>query len=104
MKKSNNDIVKALVMITQIGISIMVPIAFSLFIGYRLDRWLSTGYWIIIMIPVGILAAFKSIYQLTKDFYQKDLEKESKENQYMEELMKEGSENRERDARERDAK
>ena len=66
MKK---DRIKALLMISQIGISMIVPIFLAAFIGNWLDAKFGTGFFFLIFLLLGILAAFRNIYKLTKTFY-----------------------------------
>lgn len=86
-KRSENiEIAKAFSMILQLGISIMVPIALCLFIGYELDRFFETNYITVIFIFLGMAAGIKSVYTITKGFYSRDLEREMKEQQYYDDL------------------
>ncbi len=64
-KRENKDILNALAMITQIGLSMMTCMVVSFAIGYYLDRWLGTKFWVMILLLVGILAAIKSLFILT---------------------------------------
>lgn len=89
MKKNNGDVVKALTMVTQIGISMLVSVLGSGFIGLKLDQWLSTDCFFVIFLIMGILAAFRSLYFLTKQFYARNLEKEQKEQEYFNQLDRE---------------
>lgn len=86
-KRSDNiEIVKAFSMVLQLGISIMVPIALCLFVGYELDKFFETGFITVIFVFLGMAAGIKSVYTITKGFYSKDLEREKKEQQYYDEL------------------
>lgn len=76
-------------MITQIGISMIVPIFLGAFIGYQLDRLFGTGFLFLVFLLLGILAAFRNIYKLTKPFYAEDLKREEKEQAYWDSLKKE---------------
>ncbi len=104
LKRIEKDVVKAFVMVTQIGISMVASIGLAIVIGISLDRWLSTDYWVLVMALVGILAGFRSVYYLTKGFYSKELDKENEETQYIEGLKREGREGGGRNARGRDEK
>lgn len=77
---------KAFLMISQISISMIVPIFLSSYIGYRLDMHFETGYWFIVFLILGIAAAFRNIYKLTKPFYADDLKAEQKEQAYWDSL------------------
>lgn len=93
--KKNKNVVKALAMITQVGISMMTPILLCIFIGYQLDKHFHTKYWFIIFMVLGILAAFRNVYYMTKQFYAKDKAREDAELKYMEDLKREARQNAE---------
>ena len=79
VKKEKNKVFKALAIISQVGITMMTPLLISGFIGMKLDQWFSTGGWFIIFLSMGVLAAFRSLFLLTRQFYSNDLEKEQAE-------------------------
>jgi|GEM_PF-2203999 len=89
--KKDRPVIKGLLMISQIGISMIVPIFLGAFFGYQLDRWLGKGFFFLIFLLFGILAAFRNIYKLTKPFYAEDLAREKEEQAYWQSL-KEGKE------------
>lgn len=86
--KKDRPVIKALLMISQIGISMIVPIFLGAFLGYQLDRWLGTGFFFLVFLFFGILAAFRNIYKLMKPFYAEDLKREQQQQAYWEELRK----------------
>ena len=90
--KNDKKVWKAVVMITQIGITMLVPIFLCLFIGMKLDKWLETNFITLIGIFIGILAAFRNVYILTKQFYAKDKAREDAELKYLSDL-KQGKKN-----------
>ena len=81
--KSDKGIVKGIVMITQIGISVLVPIFLCLFVGKWLDGLFHTSYITLIGIALGIITAFRNIYKLTKQFYAKDKANEDAHLKYL---------------------
>ena len=87
MNKKEKNILKAFAMISQISITILVPICLSGWIGQ-----FHTQIWFVIMIVLGIGAAFRNVYYLTKSFYSEDMRKEHDRLQYIEELKKQGQE------------
>ena len=89
MKKEKNKVFKALAMISQIGITMMTPLLISGFIGMKLDEWFSTGCWFIIFLIMGVLAAFRSLFLLTRQFYSNDLAKEQAEQEYFNSMKRE---------------
>lgn len=82
-------IVNGMSMILQIGISMMVPAALCLFIGIKIDKWLSTRYFVLIFLALGFAAGIRSVYMITKGFYAKDLERENKEQRYFAQMYEE---------------
>ncbi len=84
---------KGLVMLTQIGISMMVPIFLCLFLGIKIDQWLNTNWLVLIFLGLGIGAAFRNVYHLTKNFYAKDKAREDAQQQYYEQMKKEREKN-----------
>ncbi|MDD5934005.1 MAG: AtpZ/AtpI family protein [Clostridiales bacterium] len=84
--KSDKKVLKSFVLITQIGITMIVPIFLCLFVGMKLDEWFKTNFITIIGIILGILAAFRNVYVMTKQFYLKDKEKEDAQLRYIQEL------------------
>ena len=66
-KGSPNDMFKALAVVSQIGITIVVCVAIGLLLGTLLDRWLGTSPWLlIIFILIGIGTAIRSIVDFAK--------------------------------------
>ncbi len=55
-----------LVLITQFGINMIVPIFLCFFAGIYLDKWLHTNFIAIILFFVGALAGFRNIYMMSK--------------------------------------
>ena len=87
--KPDKSVLKGIVMITQIGISMLVPIFLCLFVGRFLDNKLGTNYIAVIGIILGILAAFRNVFIMTKQFYAKDKAKEDAKLKYMEDMKRE---------------
>ena len=63
--KNRRDVMKALSLIMQIGLSMMVCMGISLLIGYGLVRLCGTKIWIVIMMFIGIFASLRSMLILT---------------------------------------
>ena len=64
------EIGKALSLITQLGISMLVPILICLGIGIFIDdRFGTSPWWMIIFIILGVGAGFRSVYMLTLDYH-----------------------------------
>lgn len=60
------DFLQNLALVTQLGISMTVPIVLSIFIGNYIDKKLGTkGVFLIIFIILGIGASISSLFRLT---------------------------------------
>jgi len=71
--------VNRLVMISQFGINMMVPMILCFFGGYWLDKKLGTNYIMIIGFFVGALAGFRNIYLYAVKSMKSSVKKESDE-------------------------
>ncbi len=88
--KQNGKVIKALLLVTQLGISMMVPIFLCVFAGNFIDGKAGTSFWLPVFLVLGIAAAFRNVYYLLKPFYAKDKEREDAELAYIERLKEEG--------------
>ncbi len=79
MKKNNKAVFKGIAMITQIGISIMVPVFLCLFLGKWLDSLFHTSFITILFLLLGFVVAFRNVYLMTRTFYAKDQKREHEE-------------------------
>ncbi len=86
----NSKIIRALMLITQLGISMMVPIFLCVFVGNFIDKKAGTGFFMPVLLILGIAAAFRNVYYLLRPFYAKDKEREDRELAYIERLKEEG--------------
>ena len=67
-RKNRIDAIRALSQIKQIGVMIVSCIGVGIFIGWLLDRWLGTSPWILLIFTIlGIIAAFRSIFDFAKN-------------------------------------
>lgn len=79
-------IIRSFAMVTQIGICMMVPIFLCAWIGVWLNRLLHTEIAFVIMLVVGIGAAFRNVYLITRSFYLADMRKEHEQLEYLQNL------------------
>ena len=77
-------------MLSQIGISMMVPVFLCVWFGSFLDEKFGTAFLFPIFLILGFLSAIRNVYQLTRTFYAKDKAKEDAELAYIENLKQEG--------------
>ena len=94
--KKRAGIARSFMMISQISITMLVPVFLCLFFGIKLNEWLDTVYFVPIFLFLGMGAAIRNVYQLTKSFYAKDKKREDEELAYIENLKKAGERNKQR--------
>lgn len=94
----NSKVIKALMLVTQLGISMMVPIFLCVFAGSFIDKKAGSGFFLPIFLFLGIAAAFRNVYYLLKPFYAKDKAREDAELAYIERLKAEGKQAAEKKA------
>lgn len=78
MKKQRNPY-RNLVLISQLSIQIMVPIFMCLFAGMYLDKHLSTGFFTVILLILGILAGGRNAYILAMSSIEAEKKQEEKQ-------------------------
>lgn len=66
----NKTVYRALVMITQFGVNMLVPIFLCSFLGMFLDRKLGTNIWMVALFFVGALAGFTNVFRFAKKIYE----------------------------------
>ena len=68
-EKGMREVLKTLSLITQFGISMLVPIAMCFFGGLFLDKWLGTSFIVVVLFFVGAVAGARNVYVLAKKFF-----------------------------------
>ena len=92
----NGAVVRSIMMISQISISMLVPIFLCLFLGVKLNEWLDVKWCVPVFLFLGMGAAVRNVYLMTKNFYAKDKKKEDEELAYIENLKKAGERNKQK--------
>lgn len=90
-KKSQKDtrmVVYGISLITQIGISMMVPIFIWIVIGIFIQNKTGIEICVPLAILLGVITAFRNVYIMTRKMYAKDMDRENKELKYMEDMKK----------------
>ncbi len=64
--KYDKSVYRALALVGQCGILMLVPIFMCSFMGILLDRWLDASYWMVLLFFAGALAGFRNIYLFAK--------------------------------------
>jgi ATP synthase protein I len=60
----NRDVVRALGMVTQVGISILTPVLLCVFIGVKLNQYFHTQSWFLPMLLLGVGSGIRNVYVL----------------------------------------
>lgn len=68
--KYNKTVYRALIMITQFGVNMLVPIFLCSFLGMFLDRKLGTNIWMVTLFFVGALAGFTNVFRFARKIYE----------------------------------
>ena len=70
-KKERKEIIRAMGLMTQIGLTIIVCVALGIFLGRFLDDTLGTSPWLLLVFTLlGCASAVKAMVDLAKKFYQ----------------------------------
>ncbi|HLO27396.1 MAG TPA: AtpZ/AtpI family protein [Geobacteraceae bacterium] len=73
MEEEKKRLLKALGMISTMGISVAVAIVIGVFVGRQLDKWFGTAPWFFfIFLFFGIAAGFRNIYIIAGREIRKD--------------------------------
>ena len=68
--KYNRNVYHSLMMISQFGINMLVPIFLCSFIGIVIDRKFDTSYWVVVLFFVGAAAGFRNVFRFAKKIYE----------------------------------
>ena len=68
--KYNKNVYRALTMISQFGINMLVPIFICSFAGMFFDWKFGTSFWTVILFFVGALAGFTNVFRFAKKIYE----------------------------------
>ena len=90
LKNDNKSVAKAFMMILQVGITMLAPLLVCGWFGIWLNDTFHISWGFLVCMILGVLAGFRNFFQLMRQFYEKDLKREIKEQQYFEQL-KQGS-------------
>lgn len=62
----NNKIAQSLILVTQFGINMIVPILLCTWIGVWLDRRFDMGWAVVLLFFVGAIAGAQNVYRMAK--------------------------------------
>ena len=67
--KYDKSVFRALSLITQFSINMLVPILMCTFLGMFIDKKAGTSFWVVILFFVGAMAGFRNIYIFAKKIF-----------------------------------
>lgn len=67
--KYNRNVYQALMMISQFGINMLVPIFICSFAGMFLDWKFETSFWTVVLFFVGAMAGFTNVFRFARKIY-----------------------------------
>lgn len=77
--KNDKTVYQSLVLITQFGINMLVPICMMSALGVWLDHKFQTPYWTILLFFVGAIAGGQNVYRMAKAVYAPDKKEKAEE-------------------------
>lgn len=75
-RKYDKTVYRSIVLITQFGINMLVPICMMSALGVWLDNRFHTSFWTVLFFFVGAVAGGQNIYRMAKKVYDTDDRKE----------------------------
>ena len=70
--KYDKSVSRSIVLITQFGINMLVPIGMMTALGIWLDGRFGTSFWTILLFFVGAIAGGQNVYRMAKAVYETD--------------------------------
>lgn len=74
--KYHRSVYRALSLITQFSINMLVPIFLCSFLGIYLDRKLETSFWMILLFFLGAMAGFRNVYKMAATVFREKSERD----------------------------
>lgn len=68
----DKSVYQSLVLISQFGINMLVPIGMMSALGIWLDSRYQTSFWTILLFFAGAIAGGQNVYRMAKKVYEKD--------------------------------
>ena len=88
-KEEKKRIVYALTLVTQLGISMIVPIFLCTVIGIWIMEYVNNELIVLFAVLFGFIVAFRNVYIMVRSMYSKDKEKEDLEYEYYKKMEEE---------------
>lgn len=70
--KYDRSVYRSVILITQFGINMLVPIGMMSALGIWLDGRYHTSFWTIVLFFVGAIAGAQNIYRMARKIYEED--------------------------------
>ncbi len=70
--KYDKSVYRSLVLISQFGINMLVPIGMMSALGIWLDGRYQTSFWTVLLFFVGAIAGGQNVYRMAKKVYEKE--------------------------------
>lgn len=67
--KQDKSVYRALVLIMQFGINMLVPIGFMSWLGILLDRRCGTSFFMVLFFFIGAIAGFQNIWRMARSVF-----------------------------------
>lgn len=74
----NRTVFQSLALITQFGITMLVPMALMFAAGYWVDKRFGTSFFAVVLFFVGALAGFTNVFRLAQKIYRKKAGKDNR--------------------------
>ena len=71
-KKSDKKVFQALILVSQFGINMLVPMGLMLWLGMWLDNKFQTSWLTILCFFLGAIAGFQNIYKMSRNLMQSE--------------------------------
>lgn len=72
--KYNRNVYHSLIMISQFGINMLVPIFLCSFIGIEIDKRCGTSFWVVVLFFIGAAAGFRNVFRFARKIYERPAE------------------------------
>lgn len=69
-KPYDKSVYRSLILVTQIGVNMLVPIGMMCALGIFLDRKLETGWITVLLFFVGAIAGGQNVYRMVRRLYE----------------------------------
>jgi len=94
-KSDDKSVYRSLVLVTQFGINMLVPICMMTALGIFLDNQFGTSFWMVILFFIGAVAGGQNIYKMAKKLYSEPAQRDTKVLEKLKEQNKRNANHRE---------